>query len=152
MSSNVPSHLTSTHTLLDRVFYQALTLFQQVRIYANAMNDVTVPYVTAAIEEDDIFVNHTHNGMKVCVHESPRFSWASTDATCYRELDEKYSPIVKSYTYPTDVALPAKPRPLSRDWFKDLKPRRPVLPPALQFGFPFNIVRFLAPIYCGSPF
>ncbi|RPD64149.1 DUF676-domain-containing protein [Lentinus tigrinus ALCF2SS1-7] len=105
----------------NRVFYQALTLFEQVRIYANAINDVTVPYVTAAIEEDDIFVNYGYNGMKV-------------------ELDEKYSPIVKSYTHPADVTPPAKPRALSREWFKGLKPDRPLLPPALQFGFPFNVL------------
>ncbi|TFK88437.1 DUF676-domain-containing protein [Polyporus arcularius HHB13444] len=105
----------------NRIFYQALTLFQQVRIYANAINDVTVPYVTAAIEEEDIFVNYGINGMKV-------------------ELDEKYSPIVKSYSYPTDVALPPKPRALSREWFKSLKPDRPLLPPALQFRFPLNIL------------
>ncbi|KAI0695350.1 DUF676-domain-containing protein [Cerioporus squamosus] len=90
----------------NRIFYQALTLFQQVRIYANAINDVTVPYVTAAMEEDDIFVNYGTNGMKL----------------------------------PTEVAPPPKPRALSREWFKSLKPDRPLLPPALQFKFPFNIL------------
>ena len=50
-----------------RVFYQALTLFPHIRFYANAVNDVTVPYPTAAVETDDIFADHTWNGMVMCV-------------------------------------------------------------------------------------
>ncbi len=49
----------------DRIFYNALTRFQQVRFYANAVNDSTVPYATAAIELEDIFLNHKLNGMKM---------------------------------------------------------------------------------------
>ena len=60
---------------------------------------------------------------------------------CNREFDEKYSPIIKSYTQPTMVGPPPKPRVFSSKWFKSLKPDRPLLPPALQFAFPFNVVR-----------
>ena len=52
---------------LDRIFYQALARFEHVRFYANAVNDVTVPYVTAAIELEDPFLEHSFNGIKMCV-------------------------------------------------------------------------------------
>ncbi|KAI9064022.1 DUF676-domain-containing protein [Trametes sanguinea] len=112
----------------NRLFYQALTLFEHVRIYANAVNDVTVPYPTAAIEEEDTFVNHVEDGIQF-------------------ELDEEYNPIIKSYTIPTSVVRPPKPRPLTAGWFKSLKPKRPLLPPALQFSFPYNVLIYaLTPI------
>ncbi|OBZ73942.1 hypothetical protein A0H81_06114 [Grifola frondosa] len=82
----------------ERIFFQALTLFPHIRIYANAVNDMTVPYPTAAIEYDDIFANHTINGMQII---------------------------------------------FTGQWFKNLKPNRPLLPPALQFGFPYNVLIML---------
>ncbi|CAG8577021.1 7167_t:CDS:2 [Ambispora leptoticha] len=39
----------------DRMFFKALKLFQYRKIYANILNDNTVPYWTAAIEEIDPF-------------------------------------------------------------------------------------------------
>ncbi|KAI0369198.1 DUF676-domain-containing protein [Pilatotrama ljubarskyi] len=108
----------------NRLFYQALTLFQHVRIYANAVNDVTVPYPTAAIELDDIFVNHDKDGMQI-------------------EFDEEYNPIVKSYTTPASITRPPKPRLLTAQWFKELRPTRPLLPPALQFAFPYNVLIYV---------
>ncbi|KAJ8489330.1 hypothetical protein ONZ51_g2963 [Trametes cubensis] len=105
----------------NRLFYQALTLFEHVRIYANAVNDVTVPYPTAAIELEDIFVNHVQDGIKI-------------------EFDEEYAPIIKSYTIPESTTRPPKPRAFTAQWFKELKPNRPLLPPALQFSFPYNVL------------
>jgi hypothetical protein len=52
----------------DRIFYQALALFPHVRIYANAINDSTVPYVTAAIELADPFVDYANNGIDMYAH------------------------------------------------------------------------------------
>ncbi|KAI0642455.1 DUF676-domain-containing protein [Trametes meyenii] len=108
----------------NRLFYQALTLFQHVRIYANAVNDITVPYLTAAIETEDIFVNHVEDGLKI-------------------EFDEEYAPVMKSYTRPTPVILSPKPPVFSVQWFKGFKPNRPLLPPALQFSFPYNVLVFV---------
>ncbi|KAI0741678.1 DUF676-domain-containing protein [Daedaleopsis nitida] len=105
----------------NRIFYQALTLFNQVRIYANAINDVTVPYVTAAIEQEDTFADYPHNGIQI-------------------ELDEHYSPIIKDFTRSANATPPEKPRPLTAQWFKSLKSDRPIFPPALQFRFPFNVL------------
>ncbi|TRM65542.1 putative serine esterase-domain-containing protein [Schizophyllum amplum] len=68
----------------ERVFYQALKAFRHIRIYANAINDMTVPYITACIELEDPFME---------------------------EYDEKYSPLLKSWDLPDEppfvyVALP----------------------------------------------
>ncbi|PIL25196.1 hypothetical protein GSI_13085 [Ganoderma sinense ZZ0214-1] len=111
----------------DRIFYKALTRFEQVRFYANAVNDVTVPYVTAAIELEDIFLKHKINGIEI-------------------ELDEEYSPIIKSYTPPQAGGFqpPPKPRVFTKNWLKSFKPDRPLLPPALQFGFPWNVIILLS--------
>ncbi|KAF7370619.1 putative lipase [Mycena sanguinolenta] len=49
----------------DRIFYQALAAFQTIRIYANSINDRTVPYVTAAIEVDDPFAIQETNGLEM---------------------------------------------------------------------------------------
>ncbi|KAJ6493567.1 DUF676-domain-containing protein [Mycena vitilis] len=108
----------------DRVFYQALAAFQTIRIYANAVNDRTVPYVTAAIDVDDIFVARAVNGLEI-------------------EFDDQYDTLIKSYSLPP-VPPPATPKPtvLSPSWFKSLKPSRPFLPPFLQFRFPLNLVMY----------
>ncbi|KAI0766616.1 putative serine esterase-domain-containing protein [Trametes elegans] len=113
----------------QRLFFQALTHFAHVRIYANTVNDVTVPYPTAAIEQDDVFVNHIQDGFQV-------------------EYDEEYKPVIKSYTVPSSPPPPAlKPRVLSAKWFKSMKSSRPLLPPALQFRFPYNVLMIaLTPI------
>lgn len=49
----------------DHVFFQALSLFPRVDIYANAVNDTTVPYITAALEPNDPFMAHETNGIAV---------------------------------------------------------------------------------------
>lgn len=44
--------------ILDRIYYQALSLFPQISIIANGINDLTVPYPTAAIASHDPFVDY----------------------------------------------------------------------------------------------
>ncbi|KAI0078681.1 DUF676-domain-containing protein [Panus rudis PR-1116 ss-1] len=103
----------------ERIFYQALQLFPHVTFYANAINDVTVPYMTAAAEDDDPFEDHAWNGIKI-------------------EIDEKYAPIIKSYTpgaYP--AVKPPKPSVTSKEFWKGLKPR---LPPRFDLKFPYNVI------------
>ncbi|KII87708.1 hypothetical protein PLICRDRAFT_42219 [Plicaturopsis crispa FD-325 SS-3] len=109
----------------DRLFFQGLALFPHIRIYANAVNDVTVPYCTAAIELDDPFVDFDKSGVEV-------------------ELMEEYTPLIKSYTVPPEP--PARPTVLSTTWFRSLKAPRPFLPPMLTFRFPLNLV-----FYCLVP-
>ena len=58
----------------------------------------------------------------------------------FSEFDEKYSPIVKSWTLPdTPPSPPPKPRIFTWQWFKNHIPRL-ALPPFLQRRFPLNIV------------
>ncbi|GBE86549.1 Putative lipase [Sparassis crispa] len=107
----------------DQIFYQALAIFAHVRIYANAVNDVTVPYPTAAIETEDIFVDHVRNGIKF-------------------ELDEQYSPVIKSYTRrDTAVKHKSSSAPLH---YRIMKKLSFPLPPALQCKFPYNVVIYAA--------
>jgi len=108
----------------DRVFYQALALFPHIRIYANAINDSTVPYVTAAIELADPFADYAANGMDI-------------------ELDETYGPRIKSYTIPPSRSPPPTPAMLSYGWFRKFKSDRPFLPPAFQRPFPVNVIIYV---------
>ncbi|KAG6828736.1 hypothetical protein H0H92_006924 [Tricholoma furcatifolium] len=104
----------------DRVFYQALQRFQHVRIYANAVQDLTVPYVTAAIEIEDPFALHEKNGLEV-------------------EFEEEYYGLMKSYSIPAIPPAPTpKPIMLSGEWFRTRKGLP--LPPRLQKPFPLNLV------------
>jgi len=104
----------------DGLFYQALAQFKSIRIYANGINDVTVPYCTAAIETTDVFADYVSNGIQI-------------------EMKKEYEYLIDTYTLPDTP--PPKPTVLSREWFERHKPR-PFLPPALQFRFPFNLVMY----------
>ncbi|KAJ3515181.1 hypothetical protein NLJ89_g1925 [Agrocybe chaxingu] len=113
----------------ERIFHQALAKFKHIRVYANAVNDITVPYVTAAIETSDPFAEADTNGIDI-------------------NLKEKYNCVIDTYAVP-DVPPPKPPKPviLTRQWFKSLAPTRPLVPPFLQFKFPFNVLLYsLLPI------
>ncbi|KAF8845086.1 DUF676-domain-containing protein [Paxillus ammoniavirescens] len=106
----------------DHIFYQALLSFPNVRIYANAINDRTVPYVTAGIENVDIFAEYRRNGLEI-------------------EFHDEYPHVIKSYT------IPPSPPPLASHESPGLLTRivnmGPPIPPALQLGFPFNVVIYV---------
>lgn len=120
----------------DHVFFQALSRFPHVDIYANAVNDMTVPFVTAALETKDPFKAHETNGIEI-------------------RFDEKYKPLVESFELPASPPPPPpKPPIFSADYFRRFKPSRPWLPPGLQFRFPANIlftllVPILVPVLIG---
>lgn len=108
----------------DRVFHQALTKFKNLRIFANAVNDVTVPYVTAAIETEDPFAEHESNGIQLV-------------------MDEEHPSIIKSWSFSDEpLAPPEKVAVLSKEWLTSWKPRKPFLPPALQMRFPLNLLLY----------
>ncbi|KAF9563081.1 DUF676-domain-containing protein [Agrocybe pediades] len=108
----------------NRIFYQALSQFKHIRIYANAVNDLTVPYVTAAIMTSDPFAESETNGIEL-------------------EFQEKYACLIQNYALPAvPPPKPVKPTVLSKAWFQDLKPSKPFLPPFLQFRFPLNILLY----------
>ncbi|KAG7086407.1 hypothetical protein E1B28_002362 [Marasmius oreades] len=103
----------------QRIFYQALAKFQEFRIFANAVYDLTVPYVTAAIEVDDPFVDHTTNGIQIT-------------------LRDDYPRIIKSYT------LPTSPPPKIKSKESKKSGKRPFMPPFLVFRFPLNILFYIS--------
>ncbi|KAI5118402.1 hypothetical protein M0805_007536 [Coniferiporia weirii] len=109
------------------IFYQALSLFPHIRIYGNAVNDVTVPYATALIETSDPFVNRAKTGIDVV-------------------FDSKYDPIISSYSIPDVPPVQDIPKLFSPAWFRSVRPTR-YLPPRFQsLGFPLNtIVTLLLP-------
>ncbi|KAI0289582.1 putative serine esterase-domain-containing protein [Russula brevipes] len=99
----------------EQVFFQALKQFPHIRIYANAVNDMTVPYMTAYVDLEDPFLDHATDGLTV-------------------DYDDKYFPIIRSFTIPDTP--PPKPE-TSLAWFKSY---RPPLPPRFQGPFPFNMI------------
>ncbi|KAG9045645.1 hypothetical protein FS837_005922 [Tulasnella sp. UAMH 9824] len=106
------------------VFYDALTKFQHITFVANAINDITVPFITASAEPYDPFVAYARNGVEI-------------------DLDEKYAPVIKSFKLPSGpapIVAPPRPRIFSRAWWKAKWNAPSRLPPPLQFRFPFNIV------------
>ena len=58
-----------------------------------------------------------------------------------RKFDPDHPHFIDSWLLP-DQPLP-QPQTFSAGWFKSRWPRRPLLPPALQFRFPINLVRSL---------
>ncbi|KAH9962370.1 putative serine esterase-domain-containing protein [Russula dissimulans] len=118
--SNTGKSLLEVMVDPGRVFFQGLKLFPYMRIYANAINDLTVPYMTAYLDLEDPFLNHDVDELTV-------------------DYDDKYFPVMKSFTVPDSPTRKRRktPRPLSWQWFKTYKPP---LPPRFQTPFPYNIV------------
>jgi hypothetical protein len=56
-------------TTPEQVFHQALSRFTNVIIYANVVNDATVPFPSAAIELTDPFVQWIERGLEVDADE-----------------------------------------------------------------------------------
>ncbi|KAL4065872.1 DUF676-domain-containing protein [Scleroderma citrinum] len=104
----------------EYIFYQALLLFKNISIYANTINDRTVPYVTAAIEPTDPFSEYRTNGVEI-------------------EFNEKYEHVIKSYTLPASPPLrgPDRPPLLNR-----ISTAFPPIPPLFRFGYPLNLLVF----------
>lgn len=42
------------------------------------MNDITVPYVTASINEEDVYADHAERGIEVYVHDPYMRSYTET--------------------------------------------------------------------------
>jgi hypothetical protein len=136
----------------EHVFIEGLKLFPHIRLYANAyvpsspatagalihclcsINDLTVPYMTAYVDLEDPFLNHGTDGLIVYV--APHHLHARS--LSIRDYDDKYFPIIKSFTIP-DTPPPKRKtaRGFTWEWFKHYKPP---LPPRFQGPFPYNMV------------
>ena len=111
------------------------------------INDTTVPYATAGIDNIDPFANRHESGLIVYVLLVVVLDKSLTNVYD-REMDEKYPAIVKSYTIPEIPPVKTlKPRPFTIAWLRTFKPMQ-ILPPPLQFRFPLNVVSlFLSRLY-----
>ncbi|KAF5393582.1 hypothetical protein D9757_000390 [Collybiopsis confluens] len=137
------------------IFYQALTAFKVVKVYANAIRDLTVPYVTAAIETEDPFAEYETNGIEL-------------------KFQPNYYPVIASYILPPTPPLKPKTKILSISWLERRKQNstpassisgestlsslpssedqdeKPVfhkagrLPPFLNYPFPINLLIYAA--------
>ncbi|XP_006461845.1 hypothetical protein AGABI2DRAFT_70587 [Agaricus bisporus var. bisporus H97] len=100
------------------IFYQGLAQFKHMRLYANAINDVTVPYCTSAIEIRDVFAEYVCNGLEITKLEI-------------------YPYVLEKFTLPDSA--PPKPAPWTSEWFDRIRPI-PLLPPTVHLKFPYNLV------------
>ncbi|KAJ3811128.1 putative serine esterase-domain-containing protein [Lentinula aff. lateritia] len=107
------------------IFYQSMAQFKHVRIYANALNDLTVPYVTAAIETEDPFAEYETNGLQI-------------------EFLSGHHPILSSYSLPYSFPPKSRSKLHAPSWLRSHTSTStlstPILPPFLIFRFPVNIL------------
>lgn len=110
------------------------------RRFFDSFNDSTVAFATSLIEEFDPFLEHDTSEMTLYV-----FLYLHDRSMCLRvpdsELDETYAPIIKAYQNPEPTVKAPKAKFGTKAYWKSFKDRRPLLPPLLQFKFPYNIVR-----------
>jgi len=105
------------------MFFKALSAFPKIDIYANAVKDRTVPFVTAYIETEDPFHDYLVSGIEV-------------------KYDPKYKPLITSYHTPaTRPPPPPPPSFFSEAYWARYKP---TLPPFLQRRFPVNLLIYIA--------
>ncbi|VDB84618.1 unnamed protein product [Peniophora sp. CBMAI 1063] len=67
----------------NSVFFRGLALFESIRVYANATGDGMVPYMSAAIEKSDPFVDYKHSGIIVETYDEA----------------SRYPALIKSWTF-----------------------------------------------------
>ncbi|KIM90467.1 hypothetical protein PILCRDRAFT_812222 [Piloderma croceum F 1598] len=106
----------------DRLFYKALASFSRIAIYANGINDRTVPYVTAAFEPYDPFV-------------------ANDDKNLNLEFEKGYEPLLKTFSINDNAGEVEEHRPKQTfsAWWESKIPV-PLLGPFREWRFPMNIV------------
>ncbi|KAF5356619.1 hypothetical protein D9758_008201 [Tetrapyrgos nigripes] len=98
------------------VFWKALNAFKRIDIYANAVNDLMVPYVTGAFEDNEQFTKMI--------------------AQIQVEFEPGYEPVLKSWS----VLDQSPPKNLSfKEHIESWKPQ-PFLGPFIQWNFPYNVI------------
>lgn len=87
----------------------------------------------------DPFVDHETSGIQLYVgHTTPMIFLLVN--LLFSDMDEEYSCLIRNYTLPsTPPQKTPLPTILSPQWFKQSF-SRPIMPPALQFRFPLNLV------------
>ncbi|KIK66677.1 hypothetical protein GYMLUDRAFT_192639 [Collybiopsis luxurians FD-317 M1] len=103
----------------DFVFWKALNAFQRIDIYANAINDRIVPYVSGVFETVDPFDGNVER-IKI-------------------EFESEYHPMIKSWSLKDDTQVSEKePRSLM-ERYEAWKPL-PFMGPFIQWNFPYSLI------------
>jgi len=112
------------------LFYKALASFSRVAVFSNAINDRTVPYVTAAIEPYDPFVKYNGKNFNVV-------------------FEKGYDNLLVSYSVKDKVAeaqtLDEHPKESFSVWLKS-KQQAPIPGPFVDWRFPVVVWMALLPI------
>ena len=99
------------------------------------MNDLTVAFVSAALELSDPFVDQKTSGIQLYVKYLILAILFLVNFILFSHMDEQYSCLIRDYSLPP---MPPKP-PHSAVWLKRLLPR-PFLPIHLNLRYPWNLV------------
>ncbi|ESK95395.1 lipid particle protein [Moniliophthora roreri MCA 2997] len=107
----------------DSVFYQALSLFKRRRLYSNAINDLTVPFVSSAIETYDPFID-------ILEEFQPEI--------LQMRISTKYPPLIDSITPVMNEALVVKSQKPRRAWYE-----RAQILLRIPLDFPYNAILYI---------
>lgn len=103
-------------TATDDIYFDALSLFPRIVIFANGVNDLTVPYASASISTHDPFINYAKDAL--CIELEGR-----TVARYYApDPDEE------------EVELEVAPSPIVTPPNSRLREDRPWLPPVFYLN------------------
>ncbi|CAE6428701.1 unnamed protein product [Rhizoctonia solani] len=120
----------------DSVFFKALKSFPRVTFYGNAVNDLTVVYVTSMVEAHDPFVALKTKSHRLGIKMDPK----------YKHVIESFGEVPAGEEVPlSEIELEDRARKAALHWYSPSRYRtsRPFLPPFLQFPFPLNLVFYL---------
>ncbi|CEL61600.1 Putative lipase YOR059C OS=Saccharomyces cerevisiae (strain ATCC 204508 / S288c) GN=YOR059C PE=1 SV=1 [Rhizoctonia solani AG-1 IB] len=120
----------------DSVFFKALKSFPHVTFYGNAVNDLTVVYVTSMVEPHDPFTALKTKSHRLGIKMDPN----------YKHVIESFGEVPAGEEVPlSEIELEDKARRAALHWYSPerYKSSRPFLPPFLQFPFPINLIFYL---------
>ncbi|KAK7036748.1 hypothetical protein VNI00_011414 [Paramarasmius palmivorus] len=104
----------------DSVFYKALSLFKRRRLYSNAINDLTVPFVSSALETHDPFLGIEEEFQPEALQMG---------------ISSKYPPLIESISPVSNEAFVVMTQKSRRAWYE----RARVLL-RIPLDFPYNAV------------
>ncbi|GAA5917934.1 hypothetical protein JCM6882_004130 [Rhodosporidiobolus microsporus] len=113
-------------------FYRALSKFEKIDVYANTMNDRTVPFITGAFEAHDPFALARAKAQKIAEKrgDDPEKELDLREGGIDITL-RKDAPIVSTYTY-VPPPSPSRQKPTPAPLWSRLKRRAPSLPMLLR--------------------
>jgi hypothetical protein len=142
----------------DRIYIRALSLFRSITIFANGVNDLTVPYCTAAICNHDPFIDHEllvdgrpHIHVELDGHMVCNWSNRDPDAEEVEDMCPLGAPTPDGTPQPERLP-PSPPRAVTRETpatTTGLHGQRPWFPPVFYLNKP-GVMRYVSEVY-GRP-